>query len=390
MDDVIIIGSGPGGSTAARLLAEAGLKVLILERARFPRAKPCGGGLTSRSASLLPPGWPDQVRARPVTWRFESGERGVEVTTPEPYSLIVHRPEFDAWLASAAVQAGARLQEGEAVTAIAPLERGWQVVTSTGTYRARYLVGADGALGVSARLLGLSRPHNGGALEAEVAVSEQESAAWEKRVVIGVDGIPWGYAWVIPRPPILNVGVASFRAAHLPLRSMALRWAVRQLGPGRVRAPDLAAYPLPYRIRPVSLARERALLIGDAAGVMDALSGEGIYSALRTAHLAAAVIREAAVEDGDLHAYDRRMKETVWPELKRAAKLSLLFYPWPRLWAGQFFESPHLIAQYLAVAQGRAAYHTLVKAAEAALWARARPRRGLVNRSAPPFPEKGR
>lgn len=390
MNDVLVIGSGPGGSTAARLLAEAGLRVLMLERARFPRPKPCGGGLTSRAAPLLPPGWPDYVRARPLTWRFESAGRRTEVATPEPYSLIVYRPEFDAWLASAAVKAGAILHEGEAVETIAPAERGWRVTTRAAIYQARYLVGADGALGASARLLGLSRPRNGAAVEGEIPVSAEEYADWRDRVAIGIDGVPWGYAWVIPRAPILNLGVASFRAGRVPLRALALRWIAQQLGPGRARAEDLAAYPLPYRIRSAPLARERALLVGDAAGMMDALSGEGIYSALRTAHVAAAVVAEAAANDRDLLAYDRRLKAEVWPELKRAAKLSLLFYPWPHLWAGQFLESPRLIEQYLAVAQGRAAYHTLVKAAEVELWARTRRRRGLINPSERPFPEKGR
>ncbi len=364
MNDVIVVGAGPAGSTAARILAQSGFDVTVFDREFFPRVKPCGGGLTTRALSLLPPGYSDYIHAQPTEWIFEG--RGTEssrsVHTERPYSHIVHRASFDQWLASQAERAGARIHTGEAVVAIQEHtdSSGYQVRTSHGTYHARYLIGADGGRGISARLLGLSRPKNGAALEAEIAVAPEIYEQWKNSVTISIAHYPWGYAWVIPRRPVLNVGVGSFRAARLPLRALLQDWIHQKLG-AQATPIEILAHPLPYRHHFATLTKPRALLVGDAAGLMDTLSAEGIYSALLSATLSAKAIRDAAENDSPLHLYDQKLKQTLWPELSSAAKIGWLFYPFPGFWSKLFLENPSIIEQYLKVAQGTAPYSALLQ-----------------------------
>ena len=363
MLDVVILGAGPAGGTAARIISENGLDVLLLDRERFPRIKPCGGGLTSRALELLPTHSDALIKAWPVKWVFEG--RGPQrltrtVKTEAPYSHIVHRPAFDQWLVECAQAAGAQFHDNEAVTAIEPITGGYQVTTTRSTYRTRYLIGADGGRGISARLLGFSRPKNGAAVEVEIPVSDAVYAKWRESVLINTADYPWGYAWVIPRYPVLNIGVGSFHANRLRLQPLLHEWVAAKLGPDAGRDQAMLAHPLPYRYQPARLAKERALLVGDAAGLMDALSAEGIYSALYSASLAAQTVIAQSPHDASLEIYDHRLQRELWPGLKAAAKLALMFYPLPGMWSKIFLANPDLIEQYLKVAQGQAPYSSLL------------------------------
>ncbi len=380
MHDVVVIGAGPGGSTAARLLAQSGLNVLIIDREAFPRVKPCGGGLTTRALSLLPPGYDTQIRAQPIKWMFEGRKADGQsriVTTLTPYSHIVERARFDAWLVEKAQEQGATFHPNEAALTIVDAPGGYVVKTNRGRYPTRYLVGADGARGISARALGIPRARNGAAIEAEISVPPALYDAWRDTVAISIAEYPWGYAWVIPRHPVLNLGVGSFRASQLKLRGMLQAWVEAKLG--REYAQDLRplGHPLPHRYRLQRLAKRRALLVGDAGGVMDTLSAEGIYSALWSSTIAAKAILAASVRDGGVEAYDDLLQRELWPELRSAAKVALLFYPLPQFWSKCLLATPHLIEQYLRVAQGEARYTSLLAIGKAAFLKQAH----LVRRS---------
>ncbi len=369
MHDVVVIGAGPGGSTAARLLARSGLNVLIFDREAFPRIKPCGGGLTTRALTLLPKGYESQIRARPTKWQFEgrrtNGQSRV-VTTLKPYSHIVERAHFDAWLVEQAQKEGAAFHPNEAALAIEESAGGYLVKTNRGRYPTRYLVGADGARGISARTLGIPRARNGAAIEAEIPVPPALYEAWRETVAISVSEYSWGYAWVIPRHPVLNLGVGSFRASRMKLRELLRAWVEAKLGWEYGQDLRPLGHPLPHRYRVQQLAKRRALLVGDAGGLMDALSAEGIYSALWSSTIAAKAILAASAHDGGLEAYDDLLQSELWPELRSAAKVALLFYPLPGLWSKLFLATPRLIEQYLCVAQGEAPYTSLLALGKAA------------------------
>jgi flavin-dependent dehydrogenase len=116
--DVLIVGAGPAGSTAARLLATGGARVCLVDKARFPRPKPCGGALSPRTLRYLPSGVDRVVRARVrrAVFTFRSG-KPFEIASSAPMGYMVCREEFDAWLRAGAEEAGASVRDGASVRA---------------------------------------------------------------------------------------------------------------------------------------------------------------------------------------------------------------------------------------------------------------------------------
>ncbi|WP_338055251.1 geranylgeranyl reductase family protein [Sulfobacillus harzensis] len=358
----IVIGAGPAGATAARRLAENGISTLLLERATIPRVKPCGGAITHRALPLLPPGGEALLKSHPCAWTF-CGRNGRSVTLARnlPYSHIVERSVFDAWLTDRAAHAGVEVHDGEAVTAAEVTPTHSRLTTKYGRYTADIVIAADGAHGMMAKAAGFPRPRRGAAIEAEIPADAALLQHYHERVEIHVGQYPWGYAWVIPRAEILNIGVGSFRPAMFPLKERFFEFLERIVGHRDVVP---LAHPLPYRLRWDPPVRNRVLFAGDAAGLMDAFSAEGIYSALKSGHMAADAALESLRHGTPCRTYAENLYEEFWPALKSAAKMSLLFYPLAGFWSDVFGQNQELLSHYLDVATGECPYDTLTRRAE--------------------------
>lgn len=333
----------------------------MFEKASWPRIKPCGGALTVRALGYLPAGYQPWLKSHPTAWTFCGGLPPVTVARDVPYCHTVVRSEFDHWLWREAALAGAKAHEAEPVLGVAQESaEAYRLTTPFGCYRARYLVGADGAKGVVVKQLGFQRPDRGAAVEVETEVPEAIWDQYRDRCRVDVTGYAWGYAWVIPKDKRLNIGVGSFRPTQLNLRQ-----SLRQYLASLHLNPDLKplAHPLPYRWRPALLSRGRALLVGDAAGLMDPFSAEGIIQALDSARRAARAIGEAERE-GQTHieGYDRDLAREVWPRHREAAMMARVFYTVPGFWSRVFARDQGLIHEYLALAEGRSHYGTLLAA----------------------------
>src|ERR671930_674224 len=282
--DAIVVGAGPAGSTAALRLARAGARVLLLDRERFPRDKPCGGGLTERAVKQLPVSVDPVVED--VVDRFELGfrygtrfERGGE----RPLVLMTQRRRLDAYLAERAAAAGADFREGLRATA----------VDVDGTVRfdgtaaeADVVIGADGVNGLTARAFGFADRRHGVALEGNVSYVHAREDRWRGRAVVELGTVPGGYTWVFPKGDHVNVGVGGWRSEAPRLRAH-LRRLCEVHGLEADRVTDRRGYRLPYRTRETRIARGRAALVGDAAGLIDPLTGDGMYEAITSANLAA-------------------------------------------------------------------------------------------------------
>jgi geranylgeranyl reductase family protein len=322
--DVAVIGAGPAGSVTAIHLARAGARVLLVDKATFPRDKPCGGGLTLRAVRQLPVDPAPVVEhevdrmAFRLAWhrRFERrGKRG-------PFVLMTQRRRLDHYLAEQAAAAGAEFRDGVKASDVG--EGGLRV---DGTeVEATIVVGADGANGTAARALGLGGPiTHGVAFEGNAPFDEQ----YRNLAVIELGTIPGGYGWVFPKGDHVNVGVGGWESEGPRLREH-LAELCRRHGVDADALESVRGHRLPLRRGGFVPARGRALLVGDAAGLVDPLTGDGMYEAFVSARLAAdAVLAVLAGRAETVEPYTAQLTEALGPLAKASwgAKLALDRYP---------------------------------------------------------------
>ncbi len=212
--DAVVVGAGPAGASAAHELAQDGARVLLLEKARVPRYKPCGGGVTPRARAVSPlasRAIPATQEARADTILLAHGQRALSGEVAGSLVLVM-RDQFDAALTEYAVAAGAELRDGTALTGLERAGAGLRLIASGETITTRYLIGADGATGTTARLAGFQPVADTGApaIEVELTVSAAAQARYEHTTLIDIATVRGGYAWVFAKGEHLSVGVAGF------------------------------------------------------------------------------------------------------------------------------------------------------------------------------------
>ena len=330
--DVIVVGAGPAGSTAAYRLARSGAKVLLLDRARFPRDKPCGGGLTERAVKQLPVSVDPVVEE--VVDRFELGFRyGTRFVRggERPLVLMTQRRLLDAHLAAAAAAAGADFRDGLRATALELDDDGGTVRFDGTAATAPVVIGADGVNGLTARALGFGARRHGVALEGNLSYVHAREDRWRGRAVVELGSVPGGYAWVFPKGDHVNVGVGGWVSEGPRLREH-LERACSAYGLPHARLESVRGWRLPMRRAGETPVRGRTLLVGDAAGLIDPLSGDGIYEALLSSRLAAeAVLDLLAGRQADLEPYAARLERELEPMISASWSAKLAFDRFPRL-----------------------------------------------------------
>lgn len=264
---------------------------MLADRARFPRDKPCGGGLTGRALRHAPCDVSPVVEH--VVDRFRLRLRyGTAFARrhTEPLILMTQRRHLDAHLAEGAAAAGAEVRLGAPVTELAPDDTGVTARVGDVQIRADVVVGADGANGTIARGVGLGAGIvRGVALEGNVGWGALDRAAYERTAVIELGIVPGGYGWVFPKGDHANLGVGGWGGEGPRLRDNLTRLA-RAHGVAASELTEVRGHRLPMRLPGTAAASGRALLVGDAAGLVDPLSGDGIYEAFVSAELAARAI----------------------------------------------------------------------------------------------------
>ena len=298
--DALVVGAGPAGSATAIRLARGGARVLLVDRARFPRDKPCGGGLTGRALRQAPCDVTPVVECVVDRFRLRLRYgRQFERASERPLILMTQRRRLDHHLLEQAAAAGADVHDGVRVTCIAESEDAVTAAVDGTAVVARVLVGADGANGVVAREAGLAAEIvHGVALEGNVAWGAIDPERYERTAVVELGQPAGGYGWVFPKGDHANLGVGGWG-----YQGPALRDHLRRLAAHHDVAPDaiseVRGHRLPMRRLGAAVpARGRVLLVGDAAGLVDPLSGDGMYEAFTSARLAA-----DAILSGNLDGY---------------------------------------------------------------------------------------
>ncbi|HEY1821218.1 MAG TPA: geranylgeranyl reductase family protein [Trebonia sp.] len=335
--DVAVIGAGPAGATAAHAAACAGRRVILLERFGLPRYKTCGGGLIDRSVRAIPPEVRVPVRARAAALTFSLRGR-LERTrkAPGPVISLVQRDEFDAALVDAARAAGAVVCDGTVVTALA--EGQDTVCISTrehGDIRARAVVGADGSAGRCAGYVGVRYDQVDLGLELEIPVPPDQRDTWADRVLVDWGPVPGSYAWVFPKGDLLSVGVIAARGSAERTRGYLTDFLSR-LHLSDVKPTVSSGHLTRCRTADSPLYRGRVLVAGDAAGLLDPWSREGISFALRSGTVAGeAAARASQAESGReaarvLAGYAGTISSTLGPEMQAGRAFMRAFErrPW--------------------------------------------------------------
>ncbi|MYD55307.1 MAG: geranylgeranyl reductase family protein [Chloroflexi bacterium] len=333
--DALVIGAGPAGARAAQQLSAAGASTLLLEKQSLPRYKACGGGVPARTLRLL-----DDLDIAPVSEghvdtidvsRF--GQPQFRKKSERPLAWMVMRDRFDQFLTDLAAESGASVRDATPVQSIVEEDAFYQVETSTGAVRARHVLAADGATGPTARWLGIeSAPTRSAAYEVEVAAPRTALDHWHRAANVDVGYRPWGYGWVFPKEAKLSVGVVTAPRRGRTIRQQTDRYLSR-LGLTDADVLHVQGHPIRYRrsIRE-PVARGRALLLGDAAGLADEFTAEGIAYAVHSANLAADAV---LINDNPATIYTESVNQHIQPELNAARTISRLYYwcvtTWPWL-----------------------------------------------------------
>jgi len=331
--DVAIVGAGPAGSTAAAKLGLAGLRVLLLDKAKaFPREKPCGGGITARALTRLP-FIRDLLREVSVNalskMYIESPDgAGIEYEDPlgDPILYLVRRIEWDAALFRRASSLVSFVALGASVTGIrtdadsVTLSCAPSLVYPAGrSFRARMVIGADSANSVIARLSGLRT----GEVHGQYAIDMMEETPYTEldtphrdRVTLLLS-LPssYGYGYIFPKQTHINLGFGSgpdYFVDHVRGRAkqhhldFVEQMKQRGFATGESHPENYRAFPIPISGPLHTTFADRVLLAGDAAGMVNAFSAEGIYFAMVSGDLAA----DAAIAAVRAHRFDARQLST--------------------------------------------------------------------------------
>jgi geranylgeranyl reductase family protein len=328
--DAIVVGAGPSGATAAYELARGGLRTLIIDKAKLPRYKTCGGGITYKAARALPFSIEPVVERRlhKVDFSWRMGKPYV-VGSKEPLVYMVQRSKFDNYLTEQAVGVGAVLMDETPVKSVEMVDGQARVETKRGTITADYLIGADGATGRVARGLDLMSDRWAlAALESELVADDRTMAEWNDKLGLDLGELPASYGWVFPKGDHLSVGVGGLPliedyGSHL--KRYDERHTARR-SPNVVKVIRSHGYLLPCRRPGAPVQRGRAMLVGDAAGLVEAFTGEGIFWAIKSGQIAA----RAILKDGGEPRYQERLDRALMPDLLSARRWMRVYVWVPR------------------------------------------------------------
>lgn len=369
--DVIVVGAGPGGSTAARLCAKSGLKTLIIEKENLPRYKPCGGCLSLKTINQLQfdigPLVENIIYGAKFSYRFKDQ---FVIKSKNPIAFLIMRDRFDKFLTDKAIQSGSELLEGVKVMGVKEGNRGVFVKISKGDgLFSKYLIGADGPNSIVARSIlqnGEKGPTNGIAIESEIPFDESINFPKDELQLVHLDfgQVPIGYGWVFPKKEYISIGIGSmFKEEE---KTSIRRYFDSFLsGLGYIpKEKDLRYWGHPlasFYSENQRVSKGRILLVGDAANLMDPLQGEGIYYAIYSGMLAAHAILES-IEKGisACGLYQENINNKILKNLKHALSLSQFVFKFTKLSYKTLKRYPELGEFYLGVLEGKETYFDFI------------------------------
>jgi len=370
MYDTLVVGMGPAGATAAYQLSRAGLSVLGLDKATHPRYKVCGGGLSARIDRILEDEYKSVIEQ--TIYGIQFSYRGADpffLDSSSPIAYMVMRDRFDHFLVEKARRVGTEVHEDEPVTSCRQLPDWIEVTTDRGRYLAKVLIGADGANSLVAQQL-FPRHLNRrmATLESEVPIGPAPHYPGTGRALIDIGATPAGYAWIFPKQERLSIGLGDLRGGLASPKKIFDQFVQREKGLAPWKVPQPVGHPLPLFSEhsldqgdqeSVGLVSGQALLVGDAAHLVDPLFGEGIYYAVRSGQLAAdSILAQVNDRRRSLADYQEAVRREIYEEFRVAARMASLVYSFPYLCYRLLPRYQNILMLYYDVLRGRETYQT--------------------------------
>jgi len=331
MFDCIIVGSGPAGATAAYHLAKKGHAILVLDKAKLPRYKPCGGGV-----SPVIQDWFDfdfspaiSLKTKTVCFTWKKGDPAAIDLKNHPI-WMVRREVFDYFILNQAVGQGAAVRDGAEATSIEFKSDRWFVNTTKGQYCGRHLIGADGAKGSTAKWLGFRRQKKvvAGALELEIPRENRG----DNKTYFEFGLVNKGYAWNFPKADGDSLGAAAFWKERKAQNFKQILIDYARMFDLKIDGATECGHPIALWDGNQKLHAQNALLAGEAACVVDPFTAEGIRPSIFSGLKAAEAIHDAIAGKIDaLERYTEIMNEEWGKEMLWAQKLAQIFYRFPQL-----------------------------------------------------------
>lgn len=335
--DVIVVGAGPAGSLAAYILASQGIQVTLFEKTLFPRYKVCGGGLTHKILKEIPFDLSPVIESTIHFFRFSHDYDNVFIRhSIDPLMYCTMRGDLDAFLLQKAINAGAKVRMGEQVISFLQDRSGVIVSTKEKSFHTRLLIGAEGASGIVSRTAGLrDAVEMGLAWEAELTADPEDLERFSGTVFLDWGTLPGGYAWVFPKKDHFSIGVGGPAGLSKVMMQyydqFVLSISRDPADPSGTRIHFLetrskASWPIPVRTRKSIFHQGFVMVTGDAAGLSDPLTGEGIYYAVRSGKLAAEICSEfLSGKINSLDIYSKKINDELMTELLEANKIKHIF-----------------------------------------------------------------
>ncbi len=327
--DVIVIGSGPAGTSAAYILAKAEYNVLIIDKEFFPRYKTCGGGIVSKISDSIPVDLKSFSECVCYKADIFDHKTQLKFTTvrSKPLVFMTMRSNFDKSLLTKAIESGADFLENCELLTIEKIDNSINLNTNKGVFKSKYCIAADGVSSLTAKKLNWNDTRRIiPALEYELYVNEKTMEVFSKSARFDFGIVPHGYAWVFPKNNHLSAGLLYMGEKKINLNKY-MQFYLNKINLNKYEKIERHGYRIPIRPRQGSFVKDNVFLVGDSAGFTDPITAEGISYAVSSGQLAALSIIEAEFDFKLAEKfYNDKIKNIILQELDAAKFFSFFIY----------------------------------------------------------------